>query len=662
MNQQTNQFEKYPNINNFNIMGNKVEKQKFTLTHIEANFPNNKIQNDTKLRNNNQQKNQYSINYNDCFNLEGYNSQNLNSIQNRNQNIFSLQNNIPKNQNVGDMQNINYQNQNILPIKNDMSHNHNSISDQNINIIQNINPQNQNNYPIKNNIPQAHNILINPNAIPSLNAIPQNNFSNQIIDSNPNKNQASIKIQPQNLSQNKINNFEVNNNQISSNYFENNYLKNQNENNNTTANSNLQFYNINEISKPIENENKHQNKQIEGNDKVIKSNNLFTNTILTDEEILKCKENGFILIGKTGVGKTSLLNIIFGKQIGKVGHTSKSETKFSNFYCIKENIQDEIVYFCIVDTPGLYDCEGFDVDKEQKTQIIKLISKENIKIKCLLFLSNFQNERFDASEQMSLLSYNVLFPLKNFWERILLVFTHYYGDPNGDSKEEIRQKSDELISDIFKAIMKKTKKISKSLEYKDLQKLYINIYPKEKNEIQKKNNLEIRNSLLIQIRKFIKFPPMFCKVKILYLEKFELEKNDKYLYDCNCYYFLDINDNPVHTEYKILNKYPKNSANQNNQKIHLNEENFTVDKNGNIIKNITEKKKGIKEFIKNYKGEGLTCVSLISTITGLIFPPTIFVAIPSLIGGLIMLKNKYENNEHNTNENNNLFDYGFEWI
>ena len=32
MNQQTNQFEKYPNINNFNIMGNEVEKQKFALT------------------------------------------------------------------------------------------------------------------------------------------------------------------------------------------------------------------------------------------------------------------------------------------------------------------------------------------------------------------------------------------------------------------------------------------------------------------------------------------------------------------------------------------------------------------------------------------------------------------------------------------------------
>ena len=99
------------------------------------------------------------------------------------------------------------------------------------------------------------------------------------------------------------------------------------------------------------------------------------NTMLSDKEILKSKENGFILIGKTGVGKTSLLNIIFGKTIGKVGYTSKSETKLSNYYCIKENIQGEIVYFCIVDTPGLYDCDGLDADKEQKVEIIKLFVK-----------------------------------------------------------------------------------------------------------------------------------------------------------------------------------------------------------------------------------------------------------------------------------------------
>ena len=93
---------------------------------------------------------------------------------------------------------------------------------------------------------------------------------------------------------------------------------------------------------------------------------------LTDEEILKCKENSFILIGKTGVGKTALLNVIYGEEIGKVGHTSKSETKDSNYYCIKEKIENEFIYFCIIDTPGLYDTNGFDADINQKKKYYEI--------------------------------------------------------------------------------------------------------------------------------------------------------------------------------------------------------------------------------------------------------------------------------------------------
>ena len=110
------------------------------------------------------------------------------------------------------------------------------------------------------------------------------------------------KIQFQYFSQNKNNTVGVNNNQISSNYFGNiefNNLKIQNEKNNIIANNNSQFYNINEINNPIEKDNKSQNIQIEGNNKGNLSNNLFTNTNLTDDEVIKCKENGFILIGKT---------------------------------------------------------------------------------------------------------------------------------------------------------------------------------------------------------------------------------------------------------------------------------------------------------------------------------------------------------------------------
>ena len=90
-----------------------------------------------------------------------------------------------------------------------------------------------------------------------------------------------------------------------------------------------------------------------------------TNT-LTEEEIIKAKRNSFFLLGKTGVGKTSLLNVIYSKDIGKVGHTTLSEAKNSNYYCLKEKLNEKIIYFCIIDTPGLYDTHGVQVDEIQK--------------------------------------------------------------------------------------------------------------------------------------------------------------------------------------------------------------------------------------------------------------------------------------------------------
>ncbi len=94
---------------------------------------------------------------------------------------------------------------------------------------------------------------------------------------------------------------------------------------------------------------------------------------------------------------------------------------------------------------GLYDTDGIDVDKNQKNEIIKIISKEKIKIKGILFLSNFQNERFDASEQDTLIQYNAIFPLKDFWKRIILIFTHYYGDPYKNENRNLSKKKYENL-------------------------------------------------------------------------------------------------------------------------------------------------------------------------------------------------------------------------
>ena len=420
----------------------------------------------------------------------------------------------------------------------------------------------------------------------------------------------------------------------------------QMDNNNIIGNyQNYELIDKNENNKiQFKNEKPNQITNLNNNDKD-----------LSDEEILKCKENGFILIGKTGVGKTSLLNVIFGKEKGKVGYTSKSETSSSNYYCSKEKIGSEYIYFCIIDTPGLYDTQGGDIDKIQKQEIMKLISEQNIIIKGLLFLSNFQNERFDASEQTSLIEYNAIFPLKEFWERIILIFTHYYGDPDGDSKEEIRERSSVYLTQICRKIMNKIKEVSNPIDFLQLKRKYINIYSKAKNEKQINNNILIKKEIIKEISQFIELKPMFSKLQIIQFEKYEMQKNDKYLYDCDFYIYLDSNEKVVHKEFNIKKKYPKTKEIEKNQKVLLNIEDCKLNENGILIKRTT-KKEGIEEIFENYKGKiggGITILSLIGAIcSGIFFLPTLPISLLSMYGGTVMWNNdRKEKNKQKKKEN-----------
>ena len=62
-------------------------------------------------------------------------------------------------------------------------------------------------------------------------------------------------------------------------------------------------------------------------DKKKDEENEFEHDKLTDEEKGKAKQNGFILVGKTGAGKTTILNAIFNKEVGRVEKSAISVTK-----------------------------------------------------------------------------------------------------------------------------------------------------------------------------------------------------------------------------------------------------------------------------------------------------------------------------------------------
>ena len=396
------------------------------------------------------------------------------------------------------------------------------------------------------------------------------------------------------------------------------------------------------------------------NNQKLMNNISFQKNKLNMEEVKKAKENGFILIGKTGTGKTSLLNIIYGENIGKVGYESKSETSESTCYYIKEDINLETIYYCIIDTPGLYDSRSINKDNEHKNLTNDLIAKEDIKLKGILFLSNFQNERFDYSEINTLLEYNAFFPLKNFWEYVVLIFTHFYGDPDGFTKEELKEKSDYNLSSIFEDIMKKVDKVSNPVKFSQLKTIYVNIHSKIKNPKNESDNKIYREKIINEIFNLQKKEPMFNKSCVFYVNNFEV---DEYLYDCELTLFLDYNSKILNKKFEIKKFRKKNQIHQNIEKnqIEIKAFNIKIDKEGKILEDIKSQKGSISDFKISISGGTIAIGSIIGGSFISIASLGIITGAVGFLGGLYMVvKNlnniNKENNKYQDTKNNLIND------
>ena len=234
---------------------------------------------------------------------------------------------------------------------------------------------------------------------------------------------------------------------------------------------------------------------------------------MNEKEKEEAKLNGFVLAGKTGAGKTTLLNAIFGKEVGKVERSLTSVTQNSQVFYYK--IQNGKC-ISLIDTPGLSDSnvlENKNIDIIHLENITEVISKENIRLKGILFLVNFQNERFDSDEQKALMRYNQLFPLRRFWKNLIVIFTHHFADPDGDTENEMRENRDKSNRKIFSNIMDKVKEVSDVIDYKELRVKYFNSYSPVKNDKQKNKNIKVRDDLEIESRGL---PSLFSIKAILF--------------------------------------------------------------------------------------------------------------------------------------------------
>ena len=170
--------------------------------------------------------------------------------------------------------------------------------------------------------------------------------------------------------------------------------------------------------------------------------------------------------------------------MGKVKKYSCAENCRLYYYKLKNE-----KYISIIDIPGISD-DIFLNDRYEREhfyfeliiKLIKFLSETGIQVKGIIFLVNFQIQRFDCIEQEVLFSLNKYFPFKSFWKQILVIFSHCYIAPDDPDIDKI----DENIRSIFSNIMIKLKDVSDVIDYKKIKIKYFNSYFPVRNERQEK--------------------------------------------------------------------------------------------------------------------------------------------------------------------------------
>lgn len=148
-----------------------------------------------------------------------------------------------------------------------------------------------------------------------------------------------------------------------------------------------------------------------------------------------------LVLGKTGVGKSSLINGLKNKIECKVSEDSTSGTK--EFQVIDLIKGDD--HYQFIDTPGLLSA-GKGEDEEYKNEIKKAVS-EFRGLKCILLLFNLTDTRLDGPTFQMLQSYINMFPVKYFWENVIIVYTNASSN-NRSGREKIEKKRGTFEKDI----------------------------------------------------------------------------------------------------------------------------------------------------------------------------------------------------------------------
>ena len=253
-------------------------------------------------------------------------------------------------------------------------------------------------------------------------------------------------------------------------------------------------------------------------------------------------ESFFAIIGLTGCGKSEFLNAFAGQKVCETSY--KSESKTQNYQKVELLYKNNL--FSAVDTPGLDDSK----DNNSKIKIIKDMLIQYPKIKKLLLIKRYNDFRFPESLQNALKIYMEAFPIKDFWEHVIVVNT--WANPNDESFTDFMEEPHEKYVDKILNCKNLTEFMkSKDIDIpQDIKEYYV-------DSIKYKKYPEINNTLNIIKEDILLSKPMFKNVeKSPILESTRESEKNKGFYIVKKYIeiiYTDFNGKKIYKQ-KIINE------------------------------------------------------------------------------------------------------------